>query len=553
MSMPLIAFFFLLTLALGYRFYGKLLANNLKLENSPTTVAHKINDGLDYIPTNPFYLFGQHFSAIAAAGPIAGPIIAATMFGWLPGLLWIALGVIFIGATHDFLSLIASVRHHGHSIAQMAKDKISSRAGNAMMLFILVSLIYIIVAFADVTASSFVYRPEEFDGLQTTFHPGAAVAGASVIYLLACLLLGLAGKYLKLSVNIMSILALPITGLCAWLGMKLNASFLLPSHVWIILIGLYCAIASWTPSWLLLQPRGLLGGFVLYAALFIGLMGLFFGKQEILMPAFKSGASLLGTTSSLLPFLFVTIACGACSGFHGLVCSGTTSKQIDRETHTHVIGYGAMLSEAVVAFVALGIVMTSSPEAISGMKPGTIYGQGIGRFIALFVGEQYLTLATTFGAMVFSTFVFDTLDVATRLGRYLFLEFFKFKGHSSGVLGTILITGLSTAILLSIPQGQWTVFWGLFGAANQLLAALTFMVLALWLKENSQNTLWALAPMFFVLFITFWALIQLFFQAWQKIQGLDASLALAITCLTLLGLTLLMAYEGLRKWRTALP
>jgi carbon starvation protein len=249
--------------------------------------------------------------------------------------------------------------------------------------------------------------------------------------------------------------------------------------------------------WLLLQPRGYLGGFVLYAALGVGTLGLFFGDFEIAQPAFK-GWSVPGASGALFPFLFVTIACGACSGFHGLVCSGTTSKQIARETHCHPVGYGAMLLEGFVAVIALATVMVASAGELAGKAPGAVYGVGLGRFLVALIGEKYLVFATTFGAMAFSTFVFDTLDVSTRLGRYILQELVGAKGRVAAVVATALTCGVPLGFVLLAGSGAWKSFWTLFGTSNQLLAALSLLGICVWLKKMGRGYLWALLPMGFV-------------------------------------------------------
>jgi carbon starvation protein CstA len=251
------------------------------------------------------------------------------------------------------------------------------------------------------------------------------------------LVLGVVQKYLNPPLWIVTVVFVPLAFASAWAGTLMSNLFILDHRAWGLLILLYCCVASVTPVWLLLQPRGYLGGFVLYAALAVGVGGIFFGGYEIQQPAFNS-FDIGGMTGALFPFLFVTIACGACSGFHGLVCSGTTSKQIDKEHDIHAVGYGAMLAEGFVALIALVTVMIVAPEVLRGKAPGTIYGEGIGRFLTLFVGEANYPFAVTFGAMAFSTFVFDTIDVSTRLGRYIVQELFGWRNIAGAVTGHAL-------------------------------------------------------------------------------------------------------------------
>lgn len=505
MTLPLISFAFLVLLAIAYRVYGGWLSRGLELDADAITPARAINDGEDFVPTKPFYLFGQHFSAIAAAGPIAGPIIACQAFGWLPCLLWIGFGVVLIGAVHDFLTLTASVRHNGHSIADITRLYLGPRAGLAMMAFIWIALIYVIVAFTDITSASFVSATEEMAGAAISFNAGGAVAAASIMYLLLAVIMGLVQKYLSPPLWLLTLVFVPATFGAVWFGTKISTLFLADAKTWGMIILAYCCVASVIPVWALLQPRGYLGGFVLYFALALGVIGIFFGGYPIRQDPFIT-FDAGGMSGTLFPFLFVTIACGACSGFHGLVCSGTTSKQIDREPHARVVGYGGMLAEAFVALIALVTVMIAVPASLKGLKPGTIYGNGIGEFMTLVIGEQNRNFAITFGAMAFSTFVFDTLDVCTRLGRYIVQELLHWRGRAGGWYATLLTVAVPVYFEGFAPAGSWTKFWTLFGASNQLLAALSLLTITVWLHKARKRIAFALLPMLFVLVITLWAL-----------------------------------------------
>ncbi len=546
MGLPLIATLFLIFLTIGYFKYGSWVASQFNLNKDTVTPAHTYKDGNDYIPTNPFYLFAQHFSAIAAAGPIAGPIVACQQFGWLPSLLWISIGVVFIGAVHDFSSLTCSVKHHAHSIADITREQLGTKAGKAMMVFIWIALVYIIVAFADITASSFVSTPDELSGLGLNFHPGGAVAWAAISYLLLSILLGIVERYLKTPLWLNTLIFVPATFAVCWGGTYFSHWFQMSQTSWALLICLYCALASMVPVWLLLQPRGYLGGYVLYSVLILGIIGLFFSGKPIQQPMF-TGFHFDKMTGSIFPFLFVTIACGACSGFHGLVCSGTTSKQIDKETHLHPVGYGAMLAEGFVALISLAIIMMMAPGDVVGLKPGSIYGRGIGEFLTLIIGKEHLPFAITFGAMAFSTFVFDTLDVSTRLGRYLIEELTGLKGKVGAILGTLLTILPSALILANTDSGMWTQFWTLFGAANQLLAALTLLVISAWLHQNGKRLAFTFIPMLFVLLTTLVALIQITRSNLQKTNGIDFSLMNSIMSLFLIVLALYLVATAIKK------
>jgi carbon starvation protein len=566
MSLPLLASAFIAALVIAYVAYGRLVAGPYRLDDGTPTPAVRLEDGDDFVPTPPFYLFGQHFSAIAAAGPIVGPIAACLQFGWLPCLLWLVLGGIFIGAVHDFSALVASVRHQARSIAEIVKEHLSTRAWVALMCFIWLALIYVIVAFTDVTASTFVGRIEELDGVPVAFDAGGAVAFASASYLTLAIVMGLLQRFLRPPLWLLTVIFVPATLGVVWLGTQWASLGVLavanPQKAWGVVLLAYCFVASLLPVWLLLQPRGYLGGFVLYLVLAAGLIGIFFGDFTVSQPAFK-GFEVGGMTGSLMPFLFVTIACGACSGFHGLVCGGTTSKQISRESHCRPVGYGAMLCETFVALIALVTVMIALPGRTG--APGAIYGQGIGQFTAVLVGREHLLVATVFGTMAFSTFIFDTLDVATRLGRYILQELFGTRGRASAVLATAATVGVPLLFVLSAPPpapgrpAAYMAFWTLFGTSNQLLAALTLIGVTVWLKRTGRPSWFTWGPTAFLLVVTVWALLvqahtglTTFRQpdgtvAWLQLMNGVVSLAL----LALAGLVVVEAIAALQRPREA--
>lgn len=548
MSLPVLAVVFLAAIALAYHWYGAWISRLMGLDATATTPAHALQDGVDYVPTKPFYLFGQHFAAIAAAGPIAGPIIACQEFGWVPCLLWIGLGVVLIGAVHDFMALAASVRHGARSIADITREHLGARAGVAMMAFIWLALVYVIVAFADITSSSFVTGSEEIASAATTFHPGGAVAAASIFYLLIAVIMGLVQRYLNPPLWLLTAIFVPATLVVVWLGTKVSTYFILDAKWWALLILAYCCVASMVPVWSLLQPRGYLGGFVLYLALALGIIGIFFGGYTIQQEAFK-GFDTGKATGLLFPFLFVTIACGACSGFHGLVCSGTTSKQIDRETHIRPVGYGGMLAEAFVALIAMVTVMIVAQKNLTGLRPGTIYGNGIGDFMTLLIGEKYRNFAITFGAMAFSTFVFDTVDVSTRLGRYIVQELFRWPTRLGAWVGTLMTVALPVYFVAFAPPGSWVKFWTLFGASNQLLAALTLLAITVWLHQRRQKIAFTLLPMLFVLVTTLYALVKLTMQNFSGATVDPVAMVNGITSASLILLALYLVFRAIVRVR----
>jgi carbon starvation protein len=549
MSLPLLALGTLALLALGYALYGRLVARYLRPDPARTTPAERFRDGADFVPTRPFYLMSQHFSAIAAAGPIAGPILACSIFGWVPCLLWIGLGVVFIGAVHDFTALFASVRHDARSVAEIVRQHVGRRAWLAVLAFIWLALVYVIVAFTDITAQTFVGKTEDFEGGSWLFNPGGAVALASALYLGLAVLLGVLQRVRPLPLWLVTVLFVPATLGAVQFGTLGSTALVFSARTWALVILGYCFVASLVPVWLLLQPRGYLGGFVLYLALAVGTVGVLFGGYEIRQPAFRPAPLVALDGQAVFPFLFVTIACGACSGFHGLVCSGTTSKQVARETHCRPIGYGAMLLEGFVALIALSTVLIVANVS---EPPGRVYGNGLGEYLTLLIGRENLRFAATFGAMAFSTFVFDTLDVSVRLGRYILQELFGARGRVAAVLATALTVGAPAALLAASGSGAYLRFWQLFGTSNQLLAALTLLAVTVWLKRSGRKAWFTLWPTLFVGCVTVWALLLQARTAWLKCRDpltgdlMGVPIANVTISLALVALALWVALESAR-------
>ena len=510
-------------LSVAYLTYGRILTRLFQLDPDAQTPANEMRDDNDYLPLEPTALLPQHFSAIAAAGPIVGPILAGLMFGWGPALIWILVGSIFIGGVHDFSSLVASIRHKARSIAEVVRDHMTPRSYLLFLSFVWLALVYIVVAFTDITAASFVGQQTLENGQVVT---GGGIATSSLLYLALPIIMGLLIRYTKLSTNAATLIFLPLVGVAIWLGQKIpfDLGALLgledrSAHkVWDILLLGYCLVAAVIPVWLLLQPRGHLGGYFLYAALAGGCIGLLLGGQPVEYPAFVGWQSAKG--EPLMPILFITIACGACSGFHSLIASGTTSKQLRKETDARVIGYGAMLLEAMVAIVSLACVMIlskNSPVLAGGPKPNFIYAHGIGNFLQVLHVPQ--ALGVSFALMAFTTFVYDTLDVCTRLGRYIIQELTGWHDARGKWLGTILTAGVPALFVMQksvdasgkeIPI--WQLFWSLFGASNQLLAALTLLGVTVWLWRT-RRAVWVLfvtgLPMVFMYAMSLWALVRI--------------------------------------------
>ncbi len=562
-------------LSVAYWTYGPLLVRLLKLNPTAKTPAYELQDDVDYSPIAPNELLSQHFSAIAAAGPIVGPILAGVMFGWLPALIWILVGSILIGGVHDFTALVASIRHKARSIAEVVRDHMSRRAFVLFLTFVWLALVYIIVAFTDITAASFIGAQTLENGQQVT---GAGIAASSLMYLALPIMMGVLMKYTRMSVGLATLIFLPLVGVAIWLGqyVPVDMTAILKTFIpgaddkmahktWDVLLLIYCCVASVVPMWLLLQPRGHLGGYFLYIALAAGAVGLLFGGATIEYPAFNGWTTPKGET--LFPVLFITIACGACSGFHSLIASGTTSKQLRYETDAKLIGYGAMLLEAMVAIVSLSCVMILTKDAalLKNPQPNLVYAQGIGSLLEKFAGGVRSTgwtsfnisaqLTVSFALMAFTTFVYDTLDVCTRLGRYIIQELTGWHDAKGRWLGTLLTGGAPAFFVMQTIHGSdgkpaplWRVFWALFGASNQLLAALTLLGVTVWLWRT-RRAVWVLfvtgIPTIWMYTMSTWALVRMIMANIEQLKKPDPQsityILLAIsTLLVLLALAMLV-------------
>ena len=507
-------------LTVAYRQMAPYLARVVGLETTQTTPAHTQRDGLDHEPARWSWLLPQHFSAIAAAGPIVGPILAATYFGWLPAWGWIIVGSILVGGIHDFMTLVASVRHGARSIAEVVRQHMNRRSHVLFLIFVWVSLIYVIVAFADVTAGAFAQTAADPTAGEA---PGPAVATSSLLYLGLALAMGWTMRRWRWTEARAQLIFLPLVFLAIlagrWMPLDMAEIWpgIRPQTAWNYVLFAYCLLAAVAPMWLLMQPRGALGGYFLYIIIVAGVLGIVVGglRGELSLVAPAIGPANLITPSGalppMLPILFITIACGACSGFHAIVASGTTSKQLDREVDAKRVAYGGMLLEAFFACISLAAVMIMAQPT---GRPDAIFSSGVALFLhhATF-GWVPVPVAHTFALLCFATFIFDTLDACTRLARYVLMELFGWQGARRALIATALtLTG--PVVLASLPPatvaGQtlplWRVFWNLFGTSNQLLAALTLLGLTMWLLRKGWSYWLTLGPAILMLIMTLWSL-----------------------------------------------
>jgi carbon starvation protein len=554
-------------LFIAYWWYGRLLERWLGVDPNRTTPATQLDDGNDYCPAPAPVVLGGHFTAIAAAGPVVGPIIAGQQFGWLPALLWILIGAIFVGGAHDAGSLMASVRHRAQSITQVVREHLSPQAHLTFLLFVWLSLIYVIIAFADVTAGTFARLasfPMVVDGVPHTFTlSGGAVAIGAAAYLLLSIALGLTLRHTRIHWSVGLTVACVLLALViayaptiasmgpAFLQTSADAGSTQTLHRrWDLTLIVYCFFASLVPMWVLLQPRGLIGAAFLYATLAFAIVGTLLGGWSAGSLSIRSPMltdSVRDHPASVFPLLFITIACGACSGFHSIVASGTTSKQIRRESDIRPVAYGAMLLEAMVAVVALSCVMVMLPGTQTA-TPDVVFARGIGNFMSL-TGIP-IQFAILFGLLAFSSFVFDTLDVCTRLGRYVFQELTGLRGMWGGALAT-LITLAGPALYLSTSRpGAFRDFWIIFGTSNQLLAALTLVGVSVWFRRTGRPVWFAAVPALFMLATTATALAQNFrsFYASYTTKPLGQELPNMVVAVVLMLLGLFVVIEAARAW-----
>lgn len=512
-------------LALGYIFYGSWLAKQWGVDPNHETPAHTSYDGKDFVPANPAVLMGHHFSSIAGAGPINGPIQAA-VFGWVPVFLWVVIGGIFFGAMHDFGALFASIRHNGGSIGEVIKDEMGVKAQRLFTIFALLVLILVIASFTAVVAGTFVSEGPVFTVGRANVSGNASTATTSLLFIVIAFIFGyfVYRKNVKIGpatiVGIIGIVLIVIAGL----NFGVNAS----RTFWVLFIAVYIVVASLLPVWMLLQPRDYLSSFLLYGMMIIAFIGIIFSGATVDLPAF-AGWTGLNNKASLFPTLFITVACGAVSGFHSLIGSGTTSKQLDSEKDAKVIGYGAMIVEsalAIIALIAMGVVFTKTDlgggDLFKISAPPTIFAGGVATMVATmfggvadFTNPVYDTTYTLLTLAV-SVFALTSLDSGTRLSRYMFAELFipegKTRDELTGARKFFSHPLVSTLIMVIIGCGMGFMslsqIWGVFGAANQLLAGIAMLAVAAWLGNIGKNNKMFFVPMIFMLAATLTSLVM---------------------------------------------
>ena len=494
-------------LIVGYIFYGGWLCKQWGVgESKEETPAHLMEDGVDYVPAKAPVLMGHHFSSIAGAGPITGPINAA-LFGWLPVTLWILVGGIFFGGVHDFGALFASLRHKGQSIGEVISSNMSRRAKRLFIIFAYLTLILVVAAFASIVAGTF--------GAATaaeTSDAQASVAMVSVLFILIAIVFGFLVYRRNAPMGIASVVGVLAIVVVMAVGMNFHPIYL-SAKTWMWIVGIYIAVASVTPVWILLQPRDYLSSFLLYAMLiiaFVGVVGAHPNLDEF--PVFAGFAVDNGNGMQyMFPVLFTTVACGAISGFHSLVSSGTTSKQLDKESDAKPIAYGGMLLECVLA--VLTVCAIGYARKIGTTAGATdIFAGGIAGMVAAIPGlaGAQNTLYTLL-VLTYSAFCLTSLDTATRLARFMFQEFWLEpgqtvndvkEGYKKLMVNPYFATIVTVVLGVALGMSGYAKIWPLFGAANQLLAGIGLLAVAAWLGRIGRNNKMFLFPMAFMIVVT---------------------------------------------------
>ena len=515
-------------LVLGYVFYGSWLAKQWGIDPERKTPAVEVNDGVDYVAAKPAVLMGHHFSSIAGAGPINGPIQAA-VFGWVPVFLWCVIGGIFIGGLHDFGALFASTRHGGKSVGEIIKSSMGDKAKKLFIIFALLVLILVIASFVNVVAGTF--ASDNAPGISMNPTNNETTAMISMLFIVIAIIYGLMTTRFGMKTLPATIIGLILV--VAIVAVGLNVGLVLNRTTWILIIAAYIIIASLVPVWILLQPRDYLSSYLLYAMMAIAIVGVILsgigsigGPADFTIPAFAGWKTSGGT---LFPALFITVACGACSGFHSLIASGTSSKQLDNEAHAKPIGYGAMLVESalgIISLIAVGMVFDKYTAGEFG-SPAVAFAAGIGSMFGVEGSGIYNTISALLTLAV-SVFALTSLDSGTRLSRYMFGELFLNEGEATwkdakGIRKLLANPLFATLVMVAIGSIlgflKLSQIWGLFGAANQLLAGLALMAVAAWLGNIGKNNKMFFIPMIFMLAATLTSLIITCYKKVMMIAG----------------------------------
>jgi carbon starvation protein len=546
----------------GYIFYGGWLCKQWGVgESKEATPAHTMEDGVDYVPAKAPVLMGHHFSSIAGAGPITGPINAA-LFGWLPVTLWVLVGGIFFGGVHDFGALFASLRHKGQSIGEIISVNMSKRAKRLFLIFAYLTLILVVAAFASIVATTFGATYDNGVLNKDASASNASVAMVSLLFIVIAIVFGFAVYRRNAPMLVSTIIGVVAIILCMAIGMNFHP-FYLSSNQWMIVVGIYIAIASVTPVWILLQPRDYLSSFLLYAMLIVAIFGVVGAHPNIDAASFPAFAGFAVESSNgmqyLFPVLFTTVACGAISGFHSLVSSGTTSKQLDKETDAKPIAYGGMLLECVLAVLTLCAIAYSKQVHPDVTSATGIFAGGIAAMVAAIPGlSGSYDILYTLLVLTYSAFCLTSLDTATRLARFMFQEFWLEPGQTVAdvkdgykkiLVNPIFATILTVVLGIALGMTGYAKIWGLFGAANQLLAALGLMAVATWLGNIGKNNKMFIIPMVFMLIVTICSLILTVKNQVAKIAAGGADwgpYAQAILAILLVVLAVILAIEGIQ-------
>jgi len=539
---------------IGYRFYaGRLDSELIHPDVKRVTPALEQNDGVDYVPSKPLVLFGHNFASIAGAGPVIGPIIAMHHFGWAITLVWILLGNVFIGAVHDYLTLMVSVRNRGSSIADIAESTMGYRAKAVFAIFLVLAMLLVIAVFGVVAAKTLIAQPE-------MVFPTFAIIPVSMI-------LGWCIYKKNFNLKIVSWIAVLTVILNIYIGFQIPLSLpeegvmgFSPLIFWFVILMIYAGIASILPVQILLQPRDYLSTYILFGSMALAILGLLWVGPELNTPAWRGAMS--EEQGPVWPMLFVLVACGAVSGFHSLVVGGTTSKQLANEMQGKIISYGGMLTEGVVAVVTVlllggglywvapqgsGIDMTQLGFRETLQSGGWIlaFGNGFGNIVHQMLPFLSFTFASMIAVLALNTFVLTTLDTAVRITRFLVQEslgdrVFVFKNKY-----VVTVTVVFAAYLIGATDG-WQKIWPIFGATNQLIAAVALFVVATWLMAVKKPTQYVLYPAIFMVITTIGAL---GWQAYRFFTAPQPNLFLGSTAVVLIGLAVFVGNEGRQALR----